>query len=143
MDMIGLFFLSILMAIIVGMIASSKNRSGTAWGAYGLVLWPIALVHILLKDDASYGSNSRSVKRNLSRSKNASSQTSSNVTGSGEPPTSEDSQNSGDGKEKTDVQTVESKDWMDELERLNDLRESGALSDDEFEQQKKNILPDS
>ncbi|WP_285906769.1 hypothetical protein [Pseudodesulfovibrio pelocollis] len=47
---------SLLMAIIVAMIASSKNRSGFLWFLYGLLLWPIALVHaLLLKPQAAQG----------------------------------------------------------------------------------------
>lgn len=38
----------IIMAVIVGMIASSKGRNPVAWGLYGLLIWPIALVHIIL-----------------------------------------------------------------------------------------------
>lgn len=40
----------IVMAIIVAMIADSKGRSSGWWFFYGLLLWPIALVHILLKE---------------------------------------------------------------------------------------------
>jgi len=35
-------------ALIVAMVAGSKGRSGIAWFLYGLVLWPVALVHALL-----------------------------------------------------------------------------------------------
>lgn len=38
----------VIMAVIVGMIASSKGRNPVAWGFYGLLIWPIALVHIVL-----------------------------------------------------------------------------------------------
>lgn len=40
----------IIMGVVVAMIASSKGKSAGAWFAYGAVVWPIALVHILLAD---------------------------------------------------------------------------------------------
>jgi hypothetical protein len=36
------------MAIAVAIVASSKGKDGLAWFLYGLVLWPVALVHILV-----------------------------------------------------------------------------------------------
>ncbi|WP_203529686.1 hypothetical protein [Pseudodesulfovibrio sp. JC047] len=39
---------AIIMPIIVGMIANSKGRSWILWFLYGLILWPIALVHALV-----------------------------------------------------------------------------------------------
>ncbi len=38
----------LIMGVIVGMIAVSKGRSGFLWFLYGLLIWPIALVHALL-----------------------------------------------------------------------------------------------
>lgn len=38
----------LIMAIIVAMVANSKNRSWFPWFLYGLVIWPIALVHALI-----------------------------------------------------------------------------------------------
>jgi len=40
----------VIMGVVVAMIASSKGKSAGAWFAYGVVVWPIALVHILLED---------------------------------------------------------------------------------------------
>ncbi|MFH1914641.1 MAG: zinc ribbon domain-containing protein [Pseudomonadota bacterium] len=42
----AIFFL--IMAIVVAMIANSKGRYAFGWFLYGLLLWPIALVHALL-----------------------------------------------------------------------------------------------
>jgi hypothetical protein len=36
------------MGIIVAMIANSKGKSAVSWFFYGLLIWPIALVHALL-----------------------------------------------------------------------------------------------
>jgi hypothetical protein len=50
------------MGIIVAMIANSKDRSAVSWFIYGLLIWPIALVHILITketvaQDSSYKDN--------------------------------------------------------------------------------------
>ncbi|OMG61361.1 hypothetical protein IL54_4711 [Sphingobium sp. ba1] len=42
-----LFVFWIIMAGIVAMIANSRGQSVASWFVYGLLLWPIALVHIL------------------------------------------------------------------------------------------------
>jgi hypothetical protein len=39
----------VVMAIVVGMIADSKGRSGCGYALFGLLLWPVALVMILLE----------------------------------------------------------------------------------------------
>ncbi len=46
--MIELLILALVMAFVVGHIAESKGRGGGRWFLFGLVLWPIALVLILL-----------------------------------------------------------------------------------------------
>lgn len=38
----------VIAGIIVALIANSKGRNGCAWFIYGFLLWPIALVHILV-----------------------------------------------------------------------------------------------
>lgn len=38
----------LVMATIVTLVALSKGRSGFVWFIYGLAIWPIALVHILV-----------------------------------------------------------------------------------------------
>ena len=43
-----LFIFWVIMAVIAGMIASSKGSSFFAFFLYGLLLWPIAIVHALL-----------------------------------------------------------------------------------------------
>lgn len=43
-----LFIFWVIMAIICGMVASSKGSSFLAFFFYGLVIWPIALVHAIL-----------------------------------------------------------------------------------------------
>lgn len=44
----GLFAFWIIMGVIVALIGASKGRSGCGWFLYGLLLWPVALVHVLL-----------------------------------------------------------------------------------------------
>lgn len=43
-------FLWLVMAAICAMIASSKGRSAAGFFFYGLLLWPVALVHALLSE---------------------------------------------------------------------------------------------
>lgn len=38
----------IIAGIVVALIANSKGRNGCGWFIYGFLLWPIALVHILV-----------------------------------------------------------------------------------------------
>lgn len=53
LEMAELFVFSapfwIVMGAIVAMIAHSKGQASAAWFFYGLLIWPIALVHILIK----------------------------------------------------------------------------------------------
>jgi hypothetical protein len=44
----GVIVFWFVMGGIVALIASSKGRSGGSWFLYGLLIWPIALVHILV-----------------------------------------------------------------------------------------------
>ena len=45
MEYFGLWFI---MAIVCAMIAAKKGRSAVGFFFYGLIMWPIALVHALL-----------------------------------------------------------------------------------------------
>jgi hypothetical protein len=47
------------MGIIVALIANSKGHDAGAWFLYGLLIWPIALVHILTKEKVSTDSGAR------------------------------------------------------------------------------------
>lgn len=42
------FFLWIVMAVVVAMVAKSKGKGAIGWFFYGLLVWPIGLVHALL-----------------------------------------------------------------------------------------------
>ena len=44
----GLVFFWVVMAVIVALIANSKGLSGFWWFLYGLLIWPIAIVHVLV-----------------------------------------------------------------------------------------------
>ena len=44
-------FMWLIMAVIVGIIATSKDRSFIGWFAFGLLIWPIALVAILVSSN--------------------------------------------------------------------------------------------
>lgn len=44
----GLIVFWLIMAGIVALIASSKGKDAAGWFFYGLLIWPIALVHILV-----------------------------------------------------------------------------------------------
>ena len=52
-----LFVFWIIMAGIVAMIANSRGQSVASWFVYGLLLWPIALVHILLTGPSPTSAN--------------------------------------------------------------------------------------
>lgn len=43
-----LFFFWLIMAGVVAFVANSKGKSGGLWFLYGLVIWPIALVHAVV-----------------------------------------------------------------------------------------------
>ncbi len=50
----GLLFFWVLMGVLVASLARAKGRSFILWLIYGILIWPIALVHaIVLKDDAT------------------------------------------------------------------------------------------
>ena len=38
----------VVLGIVVALIANSKGRNAGGWFIYGLIIWPVALVHILL-----------------------------------------------------------------------------------------------
>jgi hypothetical protein len=38
----------LIMALVVASVAQTKGRSGLLWFAYGLILWPVALIAILV-----------------------------------------------------------------------------------------------
>jgi hypothetical protein len=44
----GFVVLWVIMAIIVAMIANSKGRNVVSWFLFGFLIWPIALVAVLL-----------------------------------------------------------------------------------------------
>jgi hypothetical protein len=54
------FFL--IMAGVVASVASSKGKSAGAWFLYGLLIWPVALAHILLTTADSKSSNNRAIQ---------------------------------------------------------------------------------
>ena len=49
--------------IIVAIIASNKGRNGCAWFVYGFLLWPIALVHILVSRPNQEAVEERALER--------------------------------------------------------------------------------
>lgn len=51
--MIWYFFFACVMAMVVAHVADSKGQPVGAWLLYGLFLWPVALIHILLTDPAA------------------------------------------------------------------------------------------
>jgi len=44
----GVFIFWLIMAGVVAIIAHAKGRGALGWFLYGFVIWPIALVHILV-----------------------------------------------------------------------------------------------
>lgn len=45
--MLGLVLFWLIMAVVVARVADSKGYKWPVWFFYGLLIWPIALVHIL------------------------------------------------------------------------------------------------
>lgn len=43
-----LFVFWLIMAVVVAFVANSKGKSGGLWFLYGLVIWPIALIHAIV-----------------------------------------------------------------------------------------------
>ena len=43
-----IFLFWVVMAVVVAVIANSKGKDGFGWLIYGFIIWPIALVHILV-----------------------------------------------------------------------------------------------
>ena len=41
------FVIWILIGVVVGLIAASRGRSFIGWGIYALLIWPVALVHLV------------------------------------------------------------------------------------------------
>jgi hypothetical protein len=60
MELLGLWFVG---GIIVALIASAKGRSGCGWFLYGFLIWPVALVHILVVGPNTRVLTERSLRR--------------------------------------------------------------------------------
>ena len=43
--------LAVVIAFMVATLANSKGYRPLGWGIYGLLIWPVALIHILIKPD--------------------------------------------------------------------------------------------
>jgi DNA-directed RNA polymerase subunit RPC12/RpoP len=43
-----IFFFWLIMAVVVSFVANAKGRSAGLWFLYGLVIWPIALIHAIV-----------------------------------------------------------------------------------------------
>jgi hypothetical protein len=50
MEIIGLLIIWAIGGAIVGIVANSKNRDPIGWFFYGLAIWPVALVHVLVAE---------------------------------------------------------------------------------------------
>jgi hypothetical protein len=44
----GLVLGSLLVAVVIALIAAKKGRPALLWLCYGLLIWPVALIHVLL-----------------------------------------------------------------------------------------------
>lgn len=43
-----ILFFWLVMAIVVAVVAANRGRSGFGWFLYGLLIWPVALIHALV-----------------------------------------------------------------------------------------------
>jgi hypothetical protein len=64
----GLLIFWLIMAGVVAIIANNKGRSAGSWFLYGFLIWPIALVHIIvtraeptISEDRPFGGAPRSI----------------------------------------------------------------------------------
>jgi len=48
-----ILIIPLVMGLIVAGLASSKGKSAITWFIYGVLLWPIALIHILVSNDGT------------------------------------------------------------------------------------------
>jgi hypothetical protein len=44
----GIFVFWVIMAVVIGLVANSRGFSGFGWFLYGLIIWPVALIHLLM-----------------------------------------------------------------------------------------------
>jgi hypothetical protein len=44
----GIFVFWVIMAFVVAIAANGKGFSGFGWFIYGLLIWPVALIHVLV-----------------------------------------------------------------------------------------------
>lgn len=51
--MLGLIIFWLVMALVVAVAAGAKGYDGVGWFFYGLLIWPVALIHILVKERRS------------------------------------------------------------------------------------------
>jgi hypothetical protein len=63
----GFLFFWLIMAGVVALIANSKGRSAGSWFLYGLLIWPIALVHILVTTRDQQITDARALERGDSK----------------------------------------------------------------------------
>lgn len=57
-----IFIIWLIGGIVVALIATSKAKSGCAWFIYGFLLWPIALVHVLVSPPNQEGMERRALQ---------------------------------------------------------------------------------
>ena len=53
-----LIFFWLILGIVVALIANSKGRNPGLWFLYGFLIWPVALVHVLLAGRAGEAESS-------------------------------------------------------------------------------------
>jgi hypothetical protein len=58
----GIVVFWLMMGGVVALIASSKGRSAGSWFLYGLLIWPIALVHILVSSPNARATDEAAVR---------------------------------------------------------------------------------
>jgi hypothetical protein len=64
---VGVFVFWLVMAGVVALIANSKGKSGFAWFCYGFLIWPIALVHVLVAAPDQRAVETASIERGDTR----------------------------------------------------------------------------
>lgn len=108
----------IVCAAIVGMIASNKGFPWLGWAIYGFLIFPVALVHVLIKPSLVNSPSTQAKTAEATTIATAAAHAATQAAIAATPPKSQ----------------------LEQLTELNALRQSGAITDDEFQTMKAKVL---
>ena len=106
----------VICGVCSGVVASGKGRSGAAWFLFGLLLGPFGLLVAFVSSDESTNQRSQVA------------------------PSSSGESASPDKVEASKKDGLEKGDRIEKLESLANLREQGALTEEEFQREKQKVM---